>query len=292
MSSETEEKGQRKTTGFPIIGPRASGKTTYLAALVFWPKAKPNSPIESVTSGTDETNELVDMAGDILQNRLNFAPTDPDRVPLYGFSIQLKSAFLRRNQPLEVYCRDFAGELFEKLYIKDTNAITSHLNEWSNAPGLLIMLDGSSPTSTQDDKYATGFENLKVELESRINKQERKSYRLAIVFSKAEQRQVWLYRNNIPKFMNNKFNATYKSLEQWSKEWQCPINYFFCSAFGMKIKIPDVPNRGNAEVTSREGGVTRGILDNPDDWQPFGLVAPIYWLHTGKDHPQLRDTKD
>jgi hypothetical protein len=52
-------------TEFRIIGPRRSGKTTYLSALAYWPNAKPDSPIEKVIPGDDDTAKLIAMAKDI-----------------------------------------------------------------------------------------------------------------------------------------------------------------------------------------------------------------------------------
>ena len=53
-----------------IIGPRSSGKTTFMAALAHWPNRDPeNSPIQLITpaDGVD-TQRLKDMARDILEN--------------------------------------------------------------------------------------------------------------------------------------------------------------------------------------------------------------------------------
>ena len=108
------------------------------------------------------------------------------------------------------------------------------------------------------------------------------NYRIAVVFSKAEQSQVWTHRRNIKRFMRLKFPKTYQVLQQWSLQWKSLINYFFCSAFGMKGN-PPTPN---VEVTNRENGVTLGIIARKEAWRPFGLVAPIYWLYTGEDIPE------
>jgi hypothetical protein len=58
---------------FRLIGPRKSGKTTFLAALARWPNASKDSPIESVAPYDDDTENLVARAQDILENGLDFA---------------------------------------------------------------------------------------------------------------------------------------------------------------------------------------------------------------------------
>lgn len=284
---------------FRIIGPRKSGKTTYLAALAYWPdakNAKSNSPIESVEPKDDDTVKLIGMAQDILETGASLAgtylPDAPDLLPPYSLSIKMKPAFGGGNQRFEVTCKDFAGELFDKLRSGNTAETKLYLEECAEAPGLLIILDGTF--FTEDQKYAQGLENLKSQVKLRLREKNKalNNYRTAVVFSKAEQAQVWIHRHDIPKFMRLKFNQTYQTLERWSKEWQCPINYFLCSAFGMKVDRQGAPPTPNVKVTSRENGVTLGVINRPEDWQPFGLVAPIYWLYTGKDNPKLREMED
>ncbi|MBD2345667.1 hypothetical protein [Anabaena subtropica] len=45
----------------------------------------------------------------------------------------------------------------------------------------------------------------------------------------------------------------------------------------------------NFKKQFRDDGGTYGVIANPSVWRPFGLVAPIYWLSTGKDDMRLRD---
>ncbi|MEL4896858.1 hypothetical protein P9B04_15600, partial [Crocosphaera sp. Alani8] len=167
-------------------------------------------------------------------------------------------------------------------------AIEPYLEEYAEVPGLLILLDGTF--FTQDTIYAEGLASLKSELNLRLvaNNKPLNNYRLAVVFTKSEQPQIWVHRRNIKRFMGLKFPRTYQVLKEWSVEWNSPINYFFCSAFGMKGD-PPTPN---VKVTSRENGITLGIIARKEVWRPFGLVAPIYWLYTGKDLPELREIEE
>ena len=267
---------------FRIIGARNSGKTTYLAALAYWPNARLDSPIESVDPLDDETEKLINLAQDILENGMPLAGSyivdDPDDLPSYSLSIRLKSRF--GNQNFNISCKDYPGEVFSQLRGGDRQEIVGpYLDDCAEAPGLLLMIDGKG--KIEDRNYSQALEIMKKELNLRLTALDQilKNYRIAIVFSKAEQSQVWLYRNKLNEFVDQKFPEVQKTMQKWSREWQCSIKYFNCSAFGMKGNPPR-PN-----VRMMQGG--GAVIDRPKFWRPFGLIAPIYWLYTGKEDSKL-----
>lgn len=273
-----------------IIGPRSSGKTAFMAALARWPNAKSDSPILSVSPFGDDAARLINIAQDILEQGMPLAPTrrddDANNLPLYSLLIELKSAFLvGRNVRFQITCRDYAGEVFQELRNGvSTLDFTTYLDDCANSSGLLLLLDGSS---TEDRQYSQALARLQTELADRLvgRNISLRSYRIAIVFNKAELNHVWIYRHQIDKFVNLKFPKTKATLQEWSRTWGCPVNYFFCSAFGMKGNPP----QPNFKKQSRDSAGTSGVIANPSVWRPFGLVAPIYWLYTGKDDQRLRD---
>jgi hypothetical protein len=71
----------------------------------------------------------------------------------------------------------------------------------------------------------------------------------------------------------------------WQEKESIVVDYFASSAFGMQGKtlIP------NSEYRWLDFGVIWGVLKDPKQWKPIGLVDPIYWLCTGKRHrkPEL-----
>lgn len=287
LQPKNPESESSDSTEFRMIGPRSAGKTAYLAALAYWPNAKKDSPIESIIPMNDETKKFIDIAENILKMGSPVAATyftnDPDSIFEYEIKIAMNSNF--NNQEFKVSCKDFAGELFSKLESGNIVAIEAYLQEYAEATGLLIMLDGTS--FIRDTKYFQGLVNLQSALASTLRNQNKslKDYRIAVVWSKAEQPGMWNYRHRIPTFMNRKYTQTDKLLSRWKREWKCSMNYFFCSAFGVKGK----DTTPNVKAEKRPDGVTFGVIDNTEVWQPFGLIAPIYWLYTGRDISLLRD---
>ncbi|MDJ0581080.1 hypothetical protein [Crocosphaera sp.] len=277
------------STEFRMIGPRSSGKTAYLAALAYWSQVRKNSSIESITPLNDATQNFIDKAENILKRGDRVAGTDytdnPESIPEYEIKITMNAEF--NHQEFEITCKDFAGELFTKLQNKNITAIETYLEEYAQASGLFIMLEGTLSTQDQDIRYAQGLANLESALKSRLRSKKKSlsNYPIAIVWSKAEMSGMWNYRRRIPKFMNKKYLQTEQLLLRWKREWRCPMNYFFCSAFG--VKGDDATP--NVRPEKRPDGVTVGVIDDTELWQPFGLIAPIYWLYTGQDIAELRD---
>ena len=279
-----------------IIGPRFSGKSTYLAALAYYGTLGDRTVIKSIDPFNEETAELVRYAEDFLKQAKPLAGTDFNRTPdLYTFIITLKPSF--RNHPLlsvrqkeirlNVSCSEYAGELINTLrdpQRAENETLKNYLNDIAEATGLMILLDPKSNPS--DRQYAEGFRVLQQELNDRITYSSGRAlnaFRLAIVFTKAET--AWASRENVEQYMGLKFPQSKQIFTQWQKTWNCSISYFFCSAFGMK----GTPPRPNITVIRRDQDGVKAVIASPDIWQPWGLVAPLYWLQTGKIDPKLRE---
>ncbi|YAF98605.1 MAG: SAV_2336 N-terminal domain-related protein [Nodularia sp. CChRGM 3473] len=273
-----------------ILGPRGAGKTTFMSALASWSNAKSDNPILSVSSFGGDSANLINVAKDILEQGWSSVPTsrneDVDNLPIYRLLIELKSTFLiTKNVRLKISYRDYSGDIFQDLRGGASSFdLTTYLDDYANSSGLLLLLDSSS---IEDRQYSQALARLQTELADRLLYRDisLRSYRIAIVFNKAELNQVWIHRHQIDKFVNLKFPKTKATVQEWSKSWGCAINYFFCSAFGMKGNPP----QPNFKKQFRDDGGTYGVIANPSVWRPFGLVAPIYWLSTGKDDMRLRD---
>lgn len=277
---------------FGIIGPRASGKTTFMATLGYAPNINNNHVIRGIVPINDDTRKLIARAENILEQGLDMEPTDmgSDAEPYYSLLVTLKPHFCNNsiawliNQDFRMIlsCRDYSGELIEHLQERNQDKFfVEFLNDCSLASGILVMID--STTSDYDRKYSRCFATFQKEICFRFKRGSRnlKNYRIAIVLSKFDQSETWKDRNQVENFVKAKFPQTRKVFHNWSKNWGSPVKYFACSAFGMYGEPPRPNFIGNEEAM--------GVIANPNQWQPFGLIAPIYWLCTGKIDFRLRD---
>jgi len=280
-----------------VIGPRASGKTTFMAALVHWQNSDPdNSPIQSITpTDSADTQRLQGMATDILENSQALPPTRLEEIILYNLTIDLKpnftlnpiAAVTRKNVRMSIAATDYPGELFKLLCDnpKDHD-LQLYLDDCQYATGLMIIIDG---TSRNDQFCSYALNALKDELTLRFkhNNIDTRRYRIALVFSKAEQTIPLNYyrQNKIQEFTKLIYRETRRTLDIWKREWGCSVTCFFLSAFGTMGNPP----QPNCEVISRGKDGTFAVIKRPEFWQPFGLIAPIYWLYTGQGNIQLRN---
>ncbi|MGB3204167.1 MAG: hypothetical protein WBB28_04200 [Crinalium sp.] len=284
---------QPKTQTIHLIGPRSSGKTTYLATLAYFPQKKrlnhkfPGFEV-SYDKGSKMEN-LARMAADIVKKGAKLAGTPRQKVehiPYYDFRIKIPAIKGTPTTNLEINLRDIAGEIFEDISVEHKwLKVEPYIEDLFTAQSWLIMLTDWQPY--QDTRlYLPAFEKLYQE----ISEQEQvkpviKKLRLAIVMSKCERGEIWtgrlepeedLFKVRLPKtyeFLTNKFPAHTNRLK-----------FFACSSFGVLSEYKDdfdprpnryIPDDGSSAEYS-------AFLRSPSQWQPYGLISPIYWLTTGK----------
>ncbi|MEB3827020.1 hypothetical protein [Phormidium sp. CCY1219] len=272
-----------------VIGDRGSGKSAYLASLAYWPNARVDSPVESVTPVGEAGQELVDKARDILEQGLELEPTildaDIDAVKDYTLSISLKErlSWLRtmgKRVQLNISCKDYAGEFLSDLLYKSGDALLEdYLEDCCLATGLLLLVDGTA--HRKDREYAMGVEKLLMELDRAD--MELRQRRIALVLSKCEQCELWVNRHQPEKLAKARFRELCAELETWQSSGG-RVEYFTTSAFGILGQQYPQPNSKQLQ-RSRSG--TASVIKKPRQWRPFGLVAPIYWLCTGERHSDL-----
>jgi hypothetical protein len=277
-----------------VIGDRASGKTTYMAALASWPNAEPSSPVESVTAFNDDGTALIDKAEVLLKQGLPLEPstkeTDVLNVPDYAIRIMLKGQFSWRNPKLSqgnqlvtlvISCKDYSGEFFKDLQNSPNDPyLQSYLQDCSQATGIMVLIDGMA--LDRDPIYANSIEKFFVALD-RIDLDETQR-RLALVISKCEQPELWVKRHTPREMFHQRFRNTYARLDSLNKVGGVEVEYFAVSALGMLGRNYPGPN---AQLISRDQGGVAATLKDPLRWRPFGLIAPIYWLCTGERHKKL-----
>lgn len=282
-----------KTTSIHIIGPRAAGKTTYLSTLTYFPHRK---YIGNKYPGLDisydqesDAERLARMAEDILKPGMRLAATAKLKVedlPYYYLRISIPTIQGTPSANLEIIFRDLAGEIFEDFPLEHKwDKIQPYLDDLFTAPSWMIMLTDWQP-GRDTRLYKPAFEKLCQEISEReqVN-QEIKNLRIAVVMSKCERGEIWpgrlepdedLFKVRLPKtfdFLNRKFPAHTNRLK-----------FFACSSFGVLNASPDGfdprPNRHIPDFGAPSEYTA--IIRDPQKWQPYGLISPIYWLSTGK----------
>ena len=138
-----------------VIGPRMSGKTTYLAALAYhktYLASHQKGLKYTITAQNPEARQLQKEAEEVLLAGSHFRANKVEEksvfeYPFYAFSIEYQSHRFASPQKIELTTRDYPGEVFEKLE-KSTSLGSKHEEfgptQWiltrGNRTGLLAIL--------------------------------------------------------------------------------------------------------------------------------------------------------
>lgn len=274
-----------------VVGDRASGKTTYLAALARWPQANPASPVEAVTATNEDGEELIKMAQNILEQGEQLEPTrladDVVQVKNYGLRIVLKKQSARNNPKalmnLDINCKDYAGEFFSDLLKQSGVQLKEYIEDCALATGMLLLIDATA--HRLDSEYAEGIDKLLLGLDRASGDRDQKQKRrIALVLTKCELTELWHNRDRPRWLAAARFGKLCEKLETWQRLGSCEVEYFTVSAFGvLGNKFP----KPNSKQITRDRRAVASVLSDPKRWRPFGLVSPIYWLCTGVHNTQL-----
>lgn len=279
-----------KTTDVRIIGARQTGKTTYLASLAYLPHKKmlkTKLPGLEILPANNDAEKLCRLAEDIIMRGDKLAGTfrqEVDLLPFYYFQIKIPAIKGLPSVEIDLAARDFPGEIFHDIPLAHRWSETEpYIDDLFTATSWMVMLTDWEPG--QDTYlYQPAFAKLCQEIFEReqINP-EIKKLRIAVVMSKCERGELWpgrldpdedLFKVRLPK--------TYDLLT--SKLPSQRLQFFACSSFGVLSDRKDdfdprpnryIPDDGSSPEYS-------AFLRSPSQWQPYGLISPIYWLATGK----------
>ncbi|MDJ0579204.1 hypothetical protein [Crocosphaera sp.] len=285
---------QQKGSEIRMIGPRGSGKTTYLATLAYCPKGlREKYPGLKFTPYSEDAEKLVRLAGDILKNGAQLAGTrlyddnlteQIQKLPYYDFQLTIPKTAYGPSLNLELSARDFPGEFFEKIAHPSPPAgIELWFDDLFSVTGWMVMMTDWQPGRDQQ-QYYPAFKKLCEEI---TNAQEiqpaLKNLKIAVVMAKCERGELWtgrkdpdldLFQVRLPKtynYLTDKFGPK-------------RLQFFACSSFGVlgdsRWSFDPRPNR----YTPDDGSLHEynAFLRNGDQWYPYGLIPPLYWLATGK----------
>ena len=264
-----------------VIGPRSSGKTTYLAALAYQPEQAGRggrAKKYTIQALNDETRELATKAENIIVEGASLEPNDIRggiySLPSYLFNIEIGS-FLRKNEQINLAVRDYPGEIFDELELGLTGSLHQEFMDeclMKDVVGCLILL--TEWKKGTDKSYSRVLERFTELMDSHDRAND---LRLAVAMSKCERGELWsgrldpevdLFDVHLPKT-----KATLRA-----KIPAKNLRFYAISTFGVLRRNDPRPNRVDEMGTDGRNSVLR----EANHWKPYGMIAPLYWLSTGK----------
>ena len=261
-----------------IIGPRASGKTTYLAGLCYYSEYGGSHSKYTVSPRGTESRELKEKAENTILNGLSFDPTNlevqtVDDLACYSFTIEVKSGLFQPRSVIELNVRDYPGEIFENiLYASESDSIHEEfINEclMSDIDGCLLLF--TEWESNKDDFYSRLMSRFleKIDEHGRLY-----NYRLAVVMSKCERGEIWPGRVDPETDLFGVYlKKTLKTLKKDIPKKN--LRFFALSTFGVLGPYDPRPNRDDALGS----GGRASTLREPSRWKPYNLIEPLCWLN-------------
>ena len=171
--------------------------------------------------------------------------------------------------------RDYPGEVFKELESVSADPLHEEfMNEClsKDTQGCLILL--TEWRQGTDKFYKRVFKRF-IDL---MDKQERlHDLRLAVAMSKCERGELWPGRLD-PE--NDLFAIHFPETLSFLKD-NIPsknLQFYAISTFGVLGNKDPRPNR--KEELGKEGRYS--VLRETDNWSPYGMISPLYWLSTGK----------
>ncbi|BAY80465.1 hypothetical protein NIES25_69530 (plasmid) [Nostoc linckia NIES-25] len=266
-----------------VIGPRGSGKTTYLAALAYQPaKAawkKNNFHVQAIN---DDTRELVNKAENIILEGASLEPTSSHvrtiyELPVYSFNIEIKK--ILSKQQINLVVRDYPGEIFDELENGSSNPLHQEFLEEclsQDVNGCLILL---TEWKKGTDKFYSRVLQRFIKLMDIHNRAT--NLRLAVAMSKCERGELWPGRLDPEADLFDIHLPKTKSILK-EKIPAKNLRFYAISTFGVLGRNNPRPNRVMEWGTDGMSSVLR----EANRWRPYGMISPLYWLSTGK---RMRD---
>lgn len=261
-----------------VIGPRAAGKTTYLAALSCFKEHKQGKKLFTVNPQNPDTRKLAEKAENILRQGMDFEPNklpdgieSVDDLPFYSFGITAKPYWYSSTETFQLTARDYPGEVFEAIASPSARKPIHEdfINEcFTDVIGCLIMLTGWEPGT--DNFYNRIMKQFLKLMDERGRSQDLK---LAIVMSKCERGEIW------PGRLDPEIDLFGVHLRETTKTLRAKVipqnlRFFALSTFGVLGRDNPRPNREDR----MKGEEPASVIRQPNSWQPYNLIEPLYWL--------------
>jgi hypothetical protein len=266
------------------IGSSASRLSTYLATLAYHQKHQVKSlKVLScqVTPISADARQLSDQAENILKEQVMLEAGKLYHSfcqhPFYSFTItlEIKGLFWAKNtEEVSFGIYDMPDNLLRDIKeFSSSHSFTEYYDDlFSDIGGYFLPIDGTS--HREDEVYAKSLEKFTTDLTQR-NPQ---GCPIAFAVTKCDLSELWVNRDDPRGMVQRLFPKMYAILENWTQENKGKVEYFTTSSFGVFGKYCEP----NSIIISKSKMGTMAVIRNPQEWQPFGLIEPLYWLCTGK----------
>lgn len=260
-----------------IIGPRKSGKTTYLAGLAYHSHHEDQKGIKyTITIQNDDTINLKEEAERILLPQKDFKGTRKIdktvfQLPYFSFFIDYKPNRFKASQRITIVTRDYSGELFDDL---EKSSFLSNEDEefvkdfFTNKIGCIVLLTGWE--LGEDNRYRNMLKHF-LEIMDRNNVDS--NYKIAVVMTKCERGEIWTGRLEPERDL---FDVHLKQTTKLLRQKLDPnrLKFFALSTFGILSRTDPRPNR----LDRISKGEPASVLRQPQDWKPYNLIEPLLWI--------------
>jgi GTPase SAR1 family protein len=260
-----------------IVGPRKSGKTTYLAGLAYHSHHEDQQGIKyTITIQNEDSKNLKEEAERILLPQKDFKGTNKRdktvfQLPYFGFFIDYKPSRFKASQRITITTRDYSGELFDDL---EKSSFLSNEDEefvkdfFTNKIGCIVLL--TSWELGADNKYHNMLKNF-LEIMDRNNVDS--NYKIAVVMTKCETGEIWTGRFEPERDL---FDVHLKKTKDLLRQKLKPntLKFFALSTFGILSQTDPRPNRLDRIVK----GEPASVLRQPEVWKPYNLIEPLLWI--------------
>lgn len=264
-----------------VIGPRSSGKTTYLAGLAYWPQNSGTASSQQfkIVPLNEDTEKLASKAENLIVQGSQLEPTTMTSIydlTSYSFQIEVKPRFKSR-QVFNLVAKDYPGEVFEGMDAmtrspSQEDFMRECLDE--DVEGCLVLL---TDWDAQADKF---YKRLFTQFLKEMDRRDRTAnLRLAVAISKCERGELWPGRL-YPEIDVFKAYLPETLALLRAKVPQKNLQFFALSTFGVLSRIDPRPNRIEMVGERSSKAVLRAT--ERDSWRPYGMIDPLYWLNTGQ----------
>jgi hypothetical protein len=262
-----------------LVGPRASGKLTFLSGLAGWKaQQKYNSKVRIETS-CEDSKRLGEFWEDIICQQERLSQTDFNQ-KTYHFSLNfsIPRFFKDELQRIDLIIANVAGEVFEMSNSEGWKFYQEyrHTSLYITQELTLIMIMIDCSMYRFDEEYAGNINEL---IKYYLTQNPSMTMcRIALVISQFDALDVWVNRKNTNKVMN-RFKQVQEVLIKNAAEQDFRWKPFVNSTFGGLGRDYMESNT----IFSKSYMGRFGVLKSPSVWKPYGLFSPLYWLCTGKD---------